>query len=119
LSVRPFAPSRPVAELLLVLGVPAAMLHMGISSALHGNFTAPGCDPVRILALTLFGPGKQGLTCLRLPFTADLPSFGLGVTSEMAVVLYLLLVRRLRQLDVVLSERDTAVFDPGQLTQDP
>ncbi|MEU0792802.1 hypothetical protein ABZ342_22240 [Amycolatopsis sp. NPDC005961] len=119
MSTRPFAPSRPVAELLLVLGVPAAMIYMAISSAVHGNFAAPGCGPGRILALTLFGPDKQGLTCFRLPFTADLPSLGLGLTSETAVVLYLLLVRRLRNLDVVLAHAETGIFGPDQLTQEP
>jgi hypothetical protein len=119
MSTRPFAPSRPVAELLLVLGVPVAMLSMAISSAVHGTFTAPGCGPGRILALTLFGPDKQGLTCFRLPFVADLPSLGLGVTSETAVALYLLLVRRLRKLDVVLADPDTGIFGRDQLTQEP
>lgn len=119
MSARPFAPGRPAAELLLVLGVPAAMVYMAVSSAVHGTLTAPGCSPGRILALMFFGPDNQGLTCVRLPFTADLPSLGLGVTSEMAVVLYLLLVRRLRNLDRVLSGGSTAIFDRDQLEQEP
>ena len=119
MSGRPFIPSRPVAELLLVLGVPAAMAYMAIASAVHGTFAAPGCGLGRILVLTLFGPDKQGLTCFRLPFTADLPSLGLGVTSEMAVVLYLLVVRRLRDLDVLLADPDTGIFGRDQLTQEP
>lgn len=119
MSERPFVPSRPVVEVLLILGVPLAMVWMAVSTLVNGTFAAAGCNPLRIVRLLVAGAEHPDLTCTSVPFIADLPSLGLGLTSETAVVLYLLLIRRMRKLDVSLTREGAAIFDKGQLDQDP
>ncbi|WP_410672130.1 hypothetical protein [Amycolatopsis sp. cmx-4-68] len=106
-------------EILLILGVPVAMLWMVVATLANGTFVADGCDPLRIARLMISAADSPDLTCTTVPFIADLPSLGLGLTSETAVVLYLLLIRRMRQLDVSLTRQGAAIFDKDQLSQDP
>ncbi|WP_439378501.1 hypothetical protein [Amycolatopsis lexingtonensis] len=108
-----------MAEILLILGVPLAMLWMAVSTLANGTFAADGCDPLRIARLMASAADRPDLACTTVPFIADLPSLGLGLTSEAAVVLYLLLIRRMRQLDVSLTREGAAIFDKDQLSQDP
>ncbi|AIG78994.1 MULTISPECIES: hypothetical protein [Amycolatopsis] len=99
--------------------LPVIMLYMTASTILSGDFAAAGCGFGRILRLTLFGPDASGVACVRLPFSADIPSIALGITSEVAVINYVLLVRRLRSLDIQLSHGERSLFAADQLEREP
>ncbi|MEC3975233.1 hypothetical protein [Amycolatopsis sp. H20-H5] len=112
-------PARPALEVGLILFLPAVIVFVTVSTALHGDFSAAGCGFWRTLKLSVFGADNQGFTCTTLPFAVDLPSMLLGITSEVAVVNYLLLTKKLRTLDVRLAGGASGLFDAEQLEKEP
>lgn len=90
-----FIPSFPFVVMLAVFAACAAV---GVESSRE-------CPPSTLLHLAVPAFREHPSECRELPLVADLPSVALGVTSTLAVTLYLTLVRRLSRLqrDLVAS----------------
>jgi hypothetical protein len=99
-----------VAPVLLTIVLVLVCLRQGVLSA-------PGCAPFRIAYLAVFGTKKSEVVCTSVPFSADIPSWTLGVTSSVAVALYLVLASRLRNIvdDLVA----TGLLDRDELSHEP
>ncbi|PRY43631.1 hypothetical protein [Umezawaea tangerina] len=100
-----------VAAPVLLLGALALVcLHRGVLGA-------AGCGPLRIAGLAVFGVEEPEVVCTSIPFGADIPSWTLGLTSSVAVALYLVLASRLRNIEGDLVA--TGLLDSDELSKEP
>jgi hypothetical protein len=86
-------------------------------TAIAGVAEAPNCNVTQIFAHIVIRTHSSSVSCRSVPFTADIPSGVLCVTSASAVSIYFVFAARLRTLMPQLV--DTGLVDQDAFTKQP